>query len=71
MKAKLWIAIASLAVCGANVAMAQRNSQITAQMRTCSQESCNSGDDAHCTALGCTGCTNFPVGYRCYLEQQS
>lgn len=68
MKAKLWILVASLLVCGANVALAQRDTARSAKALACSQESCRAGDNEHCTALGCTGCTDFPVGYRCYLQ---
>ena len=66
MKAKLLILVASLLVFGANVALAQRATAWSATALSCSQESCS--DDKHCTDLGCTGCTDFPVGYRCYLQ---
>jgi hypothetical protein len=66
MKTKLLIAIASLVVCGANVALAQHEKTLAAKAFLCSEETCS--DNPHCTALGCTGCTEFPVGFRCYLQ---
>lgn len=73
MKARLWIILVGLAVSGANVALAARATSQAAKAFQCSDEGCVSGSagETECKNLGCDGCTDFPVGHRCYKSSQN